>query len=99
MVEISALANLTERPHAPVFDGGEVRAIRLALDADERVPAHSHPDATVLIHVLTGEIALDLDEETHEIEAGQLVRFDGDREVSPLAREPSTAVVVLAPTD
>lgn len=98
MVELTTLADLESTPHAPVFEGGEPRTIRLELDEDERVPAHSHPGTTVVIHVLSGRVALDLDDETHEVAAGQLVRFSGDRQISPLAREPTTGVVVLAPT-
>lgn len=98
MLELTTLADLEATPHAPVFEGGEPRTIRLELDADERVPAHSHPDRTVVLHVLSGRLAVDLDDGTHEVAGGQLVRFAGDREISPLAVEPTSAVVVLAPS-
>jgi len=38
-----------------------------------------------------------LDDETYALDAGDLIRFSGDREVSPHAVESSTAVVVFAP--
>lgn len=43
----------------------------------------------------TVRLALDADE-THTLEAGDLIRFSGNRAVSPYAVEPSTAVVVFA---
>lgn len=98
MVELTTLADLEGAPHAAVFGDGEPRTIRLQLDADERVPPHTHPGTTVVIHVVSGHLALDLDDETHDVRAGELVRFAGDREISPLARVPTTAVVVLSPT-
>ena len=38
----------------------------------------------------------DLDGERHTIDAGDVARFVGEREISPVAREPSTALIVLA---
>lgn len=80
-----------------LFDG-EPRTVTLSLAADERVPAHSHPDCTVLFCVLSGAVDLDLDGEPHRLEAGELLRFDGGRQVSPRARTDARALVVLAET-
>ena len=96
MAEITSLDDLTGSPHAEVFSDAP-RTVRLSLDAGESVPEHRHPDTDVLIHVLSGVIELGLDDETHQLEAGDLIRFDGDRTVSPYAVEESTAVVVFAP--
>ncbi len=95
---VTTLADLDDHPHATVFEG-EPRTIRLELDADESVPAHSHPGRTVVLHVVAGHLAVDLDGTTHDLRAGQVLRCDGDREIAPTAHEPTTALVVLAPTD
>ncbi len=75
---------------------GEPRTVLLALAADERVPAHSHPDRAVVFHVLSGEIELTLDDETETLQAGEIARFDGDCDISPYALTASRALVTLA---
>ncbi len=95
--EATSLEELEATPHATVFPDAEPRTVRLSLAADERVPTHDHPGRDVLIHVLDGEIALELNDETVAVEAGEFVRFPGETEVSPLARTDATALVVLAP--
>lgn len=97
MVERVALADLEGTPHAEVF-ADQPRTVRLALAADERIPAHSHPDRHVLIHVVAGRLSVTIEEETYELGAGELLRFEGDREVAPTALEDSTALVVLVPS-
>ena len=97
MPERTALDDLTDAPHAEIFDEPRPRAVRLELDADERVPPHTHPGTDVVFHLLSGRVALHLDDERYEVDSGELVRFSGEREVSPHARDPSTAVVVFAP--
>lgn len=98
MVETTRLDALTGSPHATVF-AEEPRTIRLTLEAGESVPEHRHPEATPLIHVVEGELDVAVDGETHALTAGELLRFDGRKSVSPTAREDSVAVVVLAPRD
>jgi quercetin dioxygenase-like cupin family protein len=97
MPEVTTLAELEETPHAEVFDRREPRTVRLSLDADERVPPHTHPGTNVVLHLLDGRLEVSLDDEVHELSAGDLVRFSGEREVSPHALDPSVAVVVFAP--
>lgn len=97
MTEITALADLDGEPHANVFPGTEPKTVRLSLAAGERVAAHSHPGRDVVLHLLDGAIELELDDETHTLEANDVARFDGEREISPVATEPSTALIVLAP--
>lgn len=97
MPELATLDELTDAPHAELFEQRQPRAVRLQLDADERVPPHTHPGTNVVLHVLSGRLELSLDDDVYDLESGQLVRFSGEREVSPHAREPSTAVVVFAP--
>ena len=99
MPERTTLADLTDRPHAEVFETRRPRTVRLSLDADERVPRHTHDGTNVVLHLLSGRVKLTLDDETHTLDAGDLIRFSGDRAVSPYAVEPSTAVVVFAPTE
>lgn len=97
MPEITPLDELDETPHAEVFERREPRTVRLRLDADQRVPEHTHPGTNVVLHLLSGRLQLTLGDEVYEVEPGQLVRFSGDQQVSPYAVEPSTAVVVFAP--
>ncbi|MFW5903737.1 MAG: cupin domain-containing protein [Halolamina sp.] len=99
MPERTSLDELTATPHAEVFEKRQPRTVRLQLDADERIPAHTHPGTDVVLHLLSGRLDLWLDETRYELEPGQLVRFSGEREVSPHAREPSTAIVVFAPAE
>jgi quercetin dioxygenase-like cupin family protein len=98
MVEITTLDELTGRPHAEVFDEHAPRAIRLDLAAGESLPEHTHPGSNVVLHVLEGELTLRLDGEPHDLSAGDVARFSGDREISPRAVERATAVLVFAPT-
>jgi mannose-6-phosphate isomerase-like protein (cupin superfamily) len=96
VTERAALAALEGTPHAEVF-AADPRTIRLTLAADEAIPPR-HPDRDVLIHVLSGRLSVSVGDETHELGAGELLRFDGDRDVAPTALEASTALVVLAPS-
>lgn len=90
-----ATADAVESGRRSLFEG-EPRTVALALDADERVPAHSHPDREVLCYVTDGEIELTLDDETTTLRAGEIARFDGDREISLYAPTAARAIVVLA---
>ncbi|MFB6093270.1 MAG: cupin domain-containing protein [Haloquadratum sp.] len=98
MTRIRDLASLEETPHADVFPEAEPKTVRLRLDAGERIPPHRHPDRDVVFYLVDGAVDLELDGESHPLEAGEIARFAGTREVSPVAREPSTALVVLAAT-
>jgi uncharacterized protein (DUF2249 family)/quercetin dioxygenase-like cupin family protein len=91
------IADLDGEPHADAFPGKEPKTIRLSLDAGDRVPGHQHPDRTVLFHVLAGTVDVALDGDPHRVEAGAILRFEGESAVEPTAREDSTALVVLAP--
>lgn len=96
MPEITTLADL-EGTHAKVFD--DPRTVRLELDADQRIPPHTHSGTEIVLHLLSGRLELTLGEDTHDLTPGQLVRFHGDQDISPYAPEPSTAVLVFVPTD
>lgn len=97
MPEVTSLDRLDDAPHAEVFDDRAPRTVRLELEADQRVPEHRHPESNVVLHVLEGGIDLTLGDEVYDLEPGDVVRFDGDQDVSPYAREESTALVVFAP--
>lgn len=96
-VERATLDALAKTPHAEVFDDPAPRTVRLRLAADERVPRHRHPDANVVLYLVSGRLELALGDDAYDLEPGDVVRFDGDREVSPHAVEASTALVVFAP--
>lgn len=96
MPEHASLDELEAKPHARPFEAGEPSVIRLALDADERVDPHTHPEREIVLYLRSGILDVDLDGETHRLEAGDVVRFDGRQEVSPYAVEESEALIVLA---
>jgi quercetin dioxygenase-like cupin family protein len=95
MAEQIALDDLTAAPHARPFEAGEPTVIRLALEADEHVDPHTHSERQIVLYLRQGTIELDLDEEPHRLEAGDVIRFDGQREVSPYALEETEALIVL----
>ena len=92
-----ALDDLDGTPHAVAFPDGEPRTIRLSLAADESVPEHDHPDREIVVYLVEGRVRITIDGETHVVEAGDLVRFDGDQPISPTAETDATALIVLAP--
>ncbi|MFB6125989.1 MAG: cupin domain-containing protein [Halolamina sp.] len=92
----AALGDFDADPHDRPFVDGEPEVVALSLSAGESVPAHSHPDRVVVCHVLDGELTLRFDGEAHDAAAGDLVRFDGDRAVSPLSRTDCETLLVLA---
>ncbi|WP_049986181.1 cupin domain-containing protein [Halobellus rufus] len=96
MATVESLSALEGDPHAAVFPGAEPKTVRLSLDADERIAPHTHPGRDIVFYVVDGAVDLDLDDETHSLDVGDVARFAGEREISPVAREPSTALLVLA---
>jgi len=97
MPEQTDLTALPDETHSEVFEERAPRTVRLRLEAGESVPPHTHPDVNVVLHVCSGRIELELDDEAYDLETDDIVRFSGEREVSPHAVETSTAVVVFAP--
>ncbi|MEF8899985.1 MAG: cupin domain-containing protein [Halovenus sp.] len=96
MHEHTSLDDLTATPHARPFDAGEPHVVRLALAAGERVPEHTHPERQIVLFLREGRLEVDLAGETHTLDEGDVVRFDGRKEVSPHALEDSEALLVLA---
>lgn len=82
----------------PFADDGEPEVVRLGLDAGESVAPHSHPGRNVVFFVLDGAFDVHLDGDSHRVETGECLRFDGEREVSPQATDEgaASALVVLA---
>lgn len=96
MNTIKTLDELDGQPHANVFPDAEPKTIRLALDEGGSVASHSHPDREIVFYLIDGAIEVRLGDETHELTAGDVARFDGDQEIAPHAIEESTALIVLA---
>ena len=96
MTDRTNLDDPTETPAADLFEG-DPRTVRLRLDAGEELPGHRHPGTTVVCCLLAGELDLALDGETHALREGDVVRFDGDREIAPRAVSDSTALLVFVP--
>jgi len=96
MTRVVRLSELEASPHANVFPEAEPKTVLLSLEAGERVASHTHPGRDVVLHLLDGAVELNLDDETRALESGDVVRFEGEREISPAATEPSTALILLA---
>jgi quercetin dioxygenase-like cupin family protein len=97
MPAITNLEALEATPHAEVFEERSPRTVRLQLDAGDRIPPHRHPESTIVLHLLRGELELSLGGEVYTIEPDDFVRFRGDQEISPSAVEDSEAVLVFVP--
>jgi len=95
-VERVDLTDLDGDGRAALFER-EPHTGRLALAAGEEIPAHQHPERQIVFHQLAGELDLRLDDEVVSVTPGDVVRFDGDRDISPRARTDSEALLVLAP--
>lgn len=96
MPTIRTLSELEGSPHATVFPNSEPKTVRLTLSAGESVATHSHPGREIVFHLLEGQLELVLDDEKHEMVAGEIARFAGEMDISPMALEDSTALIVLA---
>jgi mannose-6-phosphate isomerase-like protein (cupin superfamily) len=96
MPETATLDGLEQTPHAEVFDQRRPRTGRLELDAEQRIPSHPHPGKDIVLRLLSGRLELSLDDEAHDLHPNELIRFSGEREVSPYAVEQSTALLVFA---
>lgn len=91
-----ALEGLESEPHARPFGDAEPRTVRLALDAGEAVPEHSHPGRSIVCYLVEGVLDLSLDGRTHRLSAGDVARFSGDQPIAPTAVEDATVLLVLA---
>jgi quercetin dioxygenase-like cupin family protein len=94
--QIRDLDGLDGEPHANPFPNVEPKTVRLVLGAGESVPAHSHPGRDIVLYLIEGELELTLGDDTHQLSAGDVARFDGDQEIAPTALADSTALIVLA---
>ena len=91
------MTELDVRGFPPSERHGRIHDAFAELAAGECVPEHEHPDRTVLVHVLEGAVDVALDGDSNPVEAGEILRFEGESAVEPAAREDSVALVVLAP--
>lgn len=67
----------------------------LELDGGEKRPEHNHPGKEILLFVHEGELDLRLDGESHKISKGDVIRFSGERDISPRAVEDTVALLVF----
>lgn len=96
-VEVTDVDALDGTTHAEVFETTPPRTVCLSLDAGDSVPAHQHPESNVVIYVRSGALELTLEDDVHELDAGDAIRFDGAQAVSPAAVEDADAIVFFAP--
>ncbi|KAA9398105.1 cupin domain-containing protein [Haloarcula sp. CBA1130] len=78
-----------------LFEGAP-KTIQLTLDAGESIPAHKHPGREIVFLLRSGAVDLTLGDETLSLSPGDIVRFDGDQDISPAATADSEALLVLA---
>lgn len=97
MPGITNLSELEARPHAEVFEQQSPRTVYLRLDSGERVPPHRHSGHTVVLHVLQGTLELCLDGDPFTLETDDVVRFQGNQDISPHALTESEAILVFSP--
>lgn len=97
MPELTNLDDLDDGTHAEVFEERTPRVVRLHLEQGESVPPHTHPESNIVLHLLSGQLELELGDTTYDVSPGDLVQFSGDQEVSPHALEEAIAVLVFAP--
>lgn len=96
MVTIESIDELEGAPHANVFPTEEPKTIRLTLSEGEQVHPHDHPDREIVCYLVSGELELRLGENSYEVEAGDIIHFDGAQDIAPVAITNSTAILVLA---
>lgn len=78
---------------ARLFDAPQT--LRLELEEGEERPEHSHPGKEILLFVHEGELDMRLDGESHTVKKGDVIRFSGERDISPRAVEDTVAVLVF----
>lgn len=54
------------------------QTLSVCFAAGQSMPAHKHPNKTVLLHVIKGKLELISDDERTGVSEGQLVVFSGD---------------------
>jgi quercetin dioxygenase-like cupin family protein len=94
MVERASLDSLPDRKKQPLFEE-HPRTVRVQLEAGGEIAEHSHPGTSIVFFVVEGSLELRLDDESFALSAGEMVRFDGERTISGVTAEPTTAMVVL----
>jgi len=83
-----------EDGRAALFEG-EPRTVHLSLSAEDRVPAHDHRDRDPLSRAGRRDRARPGRGDPRP-RCGDLLRFDGDSQISPKAVTDARALVVLA---
>lgn len=70
------------------------RSLLFHLGAGEGVPRHQHPQAQVVIAVLSGELHVHTDEGTQTLYGAEVTTLEGDRPVALEALQAGTQVLV-----
>ncbi|GAA5532854.1 hypothetical protein [Deinococcus aluminii] len=70
------------------------RCLLFHLDAGEGVPPHQHPQAQVVIAVLSGELHATTDEGLRALYGGEVMTHNGDQPIALEAVQPGTQVLV-----
>jgi quercetin dioxygenase-like cupin family protein len=91
MIEKASIDGAGEKAVSRFFYSPQV--LRLRLDEGDERAEHSHPGKEIVLFVHQGEISLSLDSDRHTVTEGELLRFSGERKISPRAIEDSVALL------
>lgn len=72
------------------------RVVHISLKKDEKIKPHDHKDENVYFVVVKGGVEVYLnEEETHNMQPGKVISFDGIATISAQAKEDSDIFVFL----
>lgn len=93
MVERTSLAELAANLQLSHL-GTDTTVVRRSVDASERLDIDTQPNERTALLVSSGRIEVTLDGERQTLEAGDVIRFDGSHDISPVALEHSEILLV-----
>lgn len=93
--DAAAIGSLVES-QGKVFSNEQGMTARRELKKGDLIPLHNHAGHEIFFSVLQGEVSIKLDErETHDLQAGQVLRFNGDFTISGVAQSDAIIFVSL----
>lgn len=96
--EIADLAplgkNLRDAKTSAIAKSNSFEAIRLVIPAGKEIPTHDVP-GEIMLHCLEGRVALQLDEKTIELAAGQWAYLEGSQHHAVKGIEDSSLLLTI----
>lgn len=79
-----------------IFKSDHGMVVRKVLKAGEKIPSHNHKGEEIFFAVMTGKIKVFLNEtETHDLKAGDVLKFNGENFISADALEDTSVLISL----